>query len=245
MLAHPAVVRARVARSVSRDRATKTWTADAAQLRCPAEPSRPNRRLGSFRFAGGRRAVVAAGAAMATGGAVGAGAAVDRATRDEPGRRGVLARGETAVDRGAAAPPGAATSPRPVRGQRVGGAYGRARSRFGLSRGAEASASASSTAESVSEGNVLFGARALRAARSPSIGGWCSRRSRCSTTWSCTSSVTCASRITRGGSGRSSSDTVRTGGSSAIGCASTALNCWHSDRKADPAEHATGPRPTA
>ena len=98
-----------------------------------------------------------------------------------------------------------------------------------------ASASASNTAGSVSEGNVPSGARALHAARSPSTGGWCSRRPKCSTTWSCTSSVTCASQTTHGGSGRSSSDTARTGANNAIGCAITGLNSWHSDRTAHPA----------
>ena len=64
--------------------------------------------------------MVAAGAAMATGGAVGRGAAADRATWDT-GRRRALARGETALDHGTAKAPGAATLPRPVRDQRVGG----------------------------------------------------------------------------------------------------------------------------
>ncbi len=38
------------------------------------------------------------------------------------------------MDHGAATAPGAATLPRPVRGQRVGGAYGRARTRVNVGR---------------------------------------------------------------------------------------------------------------
>ena len=184
--------------------------------------------------------MVAAGAAMATGGAVGRGAAADRATRDESRRRGALARGETTVDRGAANAPGAATRPRPVRGQRVGGAYGSARTRLDDWPRTRPSASASSTAESGLEGNARFGARALHSARSPSTGGSYSRRSRCSTTWSCTSSATCVFRTIRDGSGRSSSDIARTGASSAIGCVNTDPSSWHSARRTDLAESCLG-----
>ena len=94
--------------------------------------------------------------------------------------------------------------------------------------GRRPSALASSTAESVSEGNARSGARALRAGRSPSTGGSCSRHLKCWTTWSCTSSVTCESRTTREHSGRSSSDIAPTGASSAIGCATTDPSSWHS-----------------
>ena len=141
--------------------------------------------------------MVAAGAAMAAGGAVGRGAAADRAAWDEPGRGRALTRGEAPVDRGTATAPGAATGPRPVRGQRVRGAHGCPRARLGVGRGAGRAHRGRLPAGSGSEGNALSGARALHAARSPSTGGSCSRRSRCSTTWSCTSSATCAFRTTR------------------------------------------------
>ena len=95
---------------------------------------RPDRRLRSFRLAGGRGSVVAAGAAMAARGALGRGATADRAPRDESGRRGAATRGEATMDRGTASAPGAATLPRPVRGQRVGGAYGCARARLDVGR---------------------------------------------------------------------------------------------------------------
>ena len=100
--------------------------------------------------------------------------------------------------------------------------------------GRRPSASASSTAESVSEGNARSGARALRAGRSPSTGGSCSRHLKCWTTWSCTSSVTCESRTTREHSGRSSSDIAPTGASSAIGCATTDPSSWHSALRSNP-----------
>ena len=110
-----------------------------------------------------------------------------------------------------------------------------------------ASGSASSTGESGSEGNALFGARALRAARSPSTGGSCSHHLRCWTTWSCMSSVTCSSRTIRGGSGRWSSDIVRIGASSATGYATTDPSCWLSALTSDPPDRhryeAIGPEP--
>jgi len=96
------------------------------------------------------------------------------------------------------------------------------------------SGSASRIAESVSEGNAHFGARALRAARFPSTGGSYSRRSTCSTTWWCTSSVTCASQTIRERSGRSSRDIARTGASSATGCVTTDPSSWHSALRSDP-----------
>ena len=73
--------------------------------------------------------MVAAGAAMAARGAMGRGATADSAPRDESGCRGAVARGETPVDHATASTPGAATLPRPVRCQRVGGACGCARTR--------------------------------------------------------------------------------------------------------------------
>ena len=103
---------------------------------------------------------------------------------------------------------------------------------------ARPSASGSRTAGSVSQGNGLFGVRALRAARSPSTGGSCSRRSRCSSTWSCTSSATCVFRTIRDGSGHSSSDIAHAGASSATGCATTDQSSWHSARTTQRARHA-------
>ena len=96
------------------------------------------------------------------------------------------------------------------------------------------SASASNTGESVSEGSALSGARALRAGRSPSTGASCSRHLRCWTKWSCMSCVTCASRTTRDGSGRSSSDIAPTGASNVIGCVTMDPSSWHSARGSDP-----------
>ena len=94
-------------------------------------------------------------------------------------------------------------------------------------------ASMSSTATSVSEDNARSGARALRAARSPSTGASCSRPSRCSTMWSCMSSVTCASRTTRDDSGRSSSNIAHTGVNSATGYATTDRSSWRSALRPD------------
>ena len=96
------------------------------------------------------------------------------------------------------------------------------------------------TSESVSEANARSGAPALRAARSPSTGGSCSRRLRCSTTWSCMSSVTCASRTTRDGSGRSSSDIARTGASSVLGCVTTDMSSSPSALTSTPPDRQPG-----
>jgi hypothetical protein len=57
------------------------------------------------------------------------------------------------------------------------------------------------------------------------------RRSRCSTTWSCTSSATCACPTTRSDSGSSSRADAHTGAGSATGCASTGLSFWPSVRR--------------
>jgi hypothetical protein len=171
---------------------------------------------------------------------MGGGAAAHRAPGHESRRRPARARGDASVDRGSAASPGAAPVPRPVRGQRV---RRRAGPRGSSSRGwprRRRLASASSTAGSGSEGNARSGARALHAARSPSTGGSYSRRSRCSTTWSCTSSVTFASRTTRDASGSSSSDIARTGVSSASGSGSTGPSSWRSGLRSDP----SGRRPS-
>ena len=61
---------------------------------------------------------------------MGRGAAAHRATGNESCRRPARARGDASVDGGSAASPGAATVPRPVRGQRVAGAEIRARARL-------------------------------------------------------------------------------------------------------------------
>ena len=100
-----------------------------------------------------------------------------------------------------------------------------------------------STAGSGSEGNARYGARAPRAARSPSTGGWCSRHPRCWTTSSCMSSVTCASRTTRDSSGSSSSNIARTGVGSATGCGSMDPSSWPSALGSDAAGAAGGHPP--
>ena len=186
----------------------------------PPNPLTPGSKVNLVRLGGGRGAVVAAGAAMATE-VPGRGAATYRATGNESCRRPPLARGEAPVDRGSAASlvPRLCLDP-----SAVSESQARMTARELVSRlaGRRPSASASSTAESVSEGNALSGARALRAARSPSTGGSRSRHVRYWTTWSCTSSIP-ASRTTRDGSGRSSSDIARAGASSAIGCVTTDL----------------------
>ena len=94
----------------------------------------------------------------------------------------------------------------------------------------EPRASASRSNAFGSEGNGRSGARARPGARFPSTGDWCLLRSRCSTTWSCTSSATGASQITHDGSGHSSSDSDRAGASSETGCAFTGLSFWPSFR---------------
>ena len=199
-----------------------------------AESATPDSKANLVRLGGRRGAVVAAGAAMATGGAMGRGAAAYRAARERVGptssacsRRSACGSRISGVAR---CRDSASTHPRSVSRRRV-----RPReSSFQRWPRRRPSASASSTAESGSEGNALSGARALRAGRSPSTGGSCSRHLRCWTTWSCTSSVTCASRTTRDGSGRSSSDIARTGASSAIGCVTTDPSSWHSALRSDP-----------
>ena len=82
-----------------------------------AESDTPDSKANLVRLGRRRGPVVAAGAAMATGGAMGRGAAAYRAAGDESRGRPALARGEASVDRGSAASPGAATLPRPIRGQ--------------------------------------------------------------------------------------------------------------------------------
>ena len=177
--------------------------------------------------------MVAAGAAMATGGAVGRGAEADRAARDESADVARLLEEKRLW----------------ITEQRMRQVPRLRLDPYAISESEARTAARELVSTLAAEQGERIGVeyRRIRIGGQRTLWGSCSPLGTLSFNWRlalaplevldyvvCMSSATCVFQTTRDGSGRSSSDIVRSGASSAIGCVTSDPNSWHSARRTDP-----------